>query len=334
MFHSKLVNDPFGDPAAYVEFMYRKEAVLFDLGDISTLPPRKILKLSHIFISHTHMDHFIGFDHLLRVCLGRDQHVHIYGPPGFIPSLGHKISAYNWNLVENYTNDLVIHAHEIDSDGNMTQCKYRCQTAFRPEPEEKETARGFVISENDFFSVSCMFLDHKIPSLAYRLDEKKRVNVMKNNLQAMGLPIGPWLTELKDSILQDKPDNTPIIVWWREGGSRREGDTLPLGLLREKLIKITPGESLSYVADALYHAENVQRILKIAQKADHLFIEACFLESDARRAKEKYHLTAAQAGRLARDAGVKRITLFLFSPKYQGQGELLLKEAMAAFSSS
>lgn len=334
MFSSKPVNDPFGDPAVYIEFMYRKEAILFDLGDIHPLSPRKILKLSHVFVSHAHMDHFIGFDYLLRICLGRDQHIRLYGPPGFVSSVEHKIWAYSWNLVENYTNDFVVHAAEIDPDGCITSRKYRCQTAFRAEIEKEGEQSGFVLSENDFFLVSCVFLDHKIPCLAFRMDEKKHVNIMKNNLQEMRLPVGPWLTELKDLILKDEPDSTPVQVWWREGGRRREGATLELGTLKEKVIKITPGERISYVADAVYTPDNIERILKLAEDSDHLFIEACFLESDARRAGEKYHLTASQAGQLAKAARAKRITLFHFSPKYQGRGRLLLEEAMRAFGNS
>jgi hypothetical protein len=61
MFSSELINDPFGDPGVYVEFRYRNQAALFDLGDLYSMPPRKLLKISHIFVSHTHMDHFIGF---------------------------------------------------------------------------------------------------------------------------------------------------------------------------------------------------------------------------------------------------------------------------------
>ena len=91
MFSASLINDPFGDPGVYIEFKYRNDALLFDLGDLHLLPPRKLLKISHIFVSHTHMDHFIGFDHLLRICLGRDRHISLFGPPGFHKHVENKI---------------------------------------------------------------------------------------------------------------------------------------------------------------------------------------------------------------------------------------------------
>jgi ribonuclease Z len=62
-----------------------------------------------------------------------------------------------------------------------------------------------------------------------------------------------------------------------------------------------------------------------------MFIEASFLDKDADRASETYHLTAKQAGILARKAGVKNITVFHFSPKYKGYGDLLTEEAERAF---
>ena len=34
LFHPKLVNDPFGDPALYVDCLFEKRALMFDLGDI------------------------------------------------------------------------------------------------------------------------------------------------------------------------------------------------------------------------------------------------------------------------------------------------------------
>ena len=63
-FDPHLVNDPFGDPGVYVDLKFERRALLFDLGDISVLPTRKLLRISDVFITHRHMDHFAGFDHL------------------------------------------------------------------------------------------------------------------------------------------------------------------------------------------------------------------------------------------------------------------------------
>ena len=49
-------------------------------------------------------------------------------------------------------------------------------------------------------------------------------------------------------------------------------------------------------------------------------------------ATKRFHLTARQAGMLARSAGAKKIILFHFSPKYKGSGNLLVGEAMEAFN--
>jgi ribonuclease Z len=81
----------------------------------------------------------------------------------------------------------------------------------------------------------------------------------------------------------------------------------------------------------IYSPENAERIVEFARGADVLFIEACFLDEDRQRAAEKYHLTAWQAGRLARLAGVKRFVLFHYSPKYRGMEQRFEEEAMRAF---
>lgn len=100
--HCQLINGPFGDPVLYAEIMFERRGLLFDIGDIASLASRKLLRVSHVFVSHAHMDHFVGFDHLLRVLLGRDKTVAVYGPAGFIDQVEHKLHAYTWNVVQNY----------------------------------------------------------------------------------------------------------------------------------------------------------------------------------------------------------------------------------------
>ena len=119
IYQAELVNDAFGDPGLYIDLKFSNRALLFDLGDISRLPTRKLLRVSDVFVSHTHMDHFTGFDHLLRVRLGRDVGVRMYGPPDFIEQVGHKLHAYTWNLVESYASDFTVLAYELRSGEPM-----------------------------------------------------------------------------------------------------------------------------------------------------------------------------------------------------------------------
>jgi ribonuclease Z len=102
--------------------------------------------------------------------------------------------------------------------------------------------------------------------------------------------------------------------------------------LADRITRITPGQKVSYVADVAYTAANVKKIISLAKNSDHLFIEAAFLEAQRDLAAEKRHLTARQAGELAARCGARQYTIFHFSPRYQGQEDLLRREADAAYA--
>jgi len=329
IFRPELVNDPFGDPGLYVDFKFEKRALLFDLGDLTALPPKKILRISDVFVSHTHMDHFFGFDRLLRICLGRDTAIRLYGPPGFSAQVEHKLAAYTWNLVENYPGDFVVDVWEVDSGWHARGTRLRCRNRFQREPLEPRRMHDGVLLDEPAFRVRAAFLDHGTACLGFAIEEKTHVNVWKNRLAELGLPVGPWLKELKDAVARNAPDETPVRAWWHDRDGEHER-VFSLGALKAEVLRLVPGEKICYVTDVAFHQDNVQRITALAADASQLFIECVFLDQDADHAARKHHLTARQAGSIAREAGAKLVIPFHFSPRYADREAELRGEIEAA----
>lgn len=328
-FHPDLVNGAAGDPVLFVDCLFEHRALLFDLGEISALPPRKLMRISHVFVSHAHMDHFIGFDWLLRILLGREKDLQLFGPPGFLAQVEHKLRAYTWNLVRNYASDFTLRVTEVDGSGAGWRASFRCHSAFHREDEASAACPENILLREPALQVRCALLDHGgIPCLAYALEEQAHVNVWKNRLQELGLPVGAWLRDLKQAVLRGEPEQWPVRVAWREDGAQRER-RLPLAELKSAL-RIVPGQKIAYVTDVAWHQDNVRRIVELARNADLLYIEAAFLERDAEHGRRKFHLTARQAGEIARAANAGCVIPLHFSPRYAGEEKAMLRAEVAA----
>jgi len=330
IFQPRLVNGPFGDPALFVDILFERRALLFDLGDLAALPPRKLLRTSHVFVSHTHMDHFVGFDRLLRVCLGRERPLTLFGPDRFIDQVEHKLAAFTWNLVENYAVDLSITAHEVTLDGWLRCATFNSRDRFARRDIAAAPLEGGRLLVEPSFEVRCTLLDHKTPCLAFAVQEAMHVNVWRNRLAELGVEPGPWLRDVKRAILAGAADDTPVVAQ-ASASAGSGGRTVALGVLREHALQLVPGQKIAYVTDAAHHANNVRAIVDLVAQADLLFIECTFLEADSADAARKCHLTARQAGAIARAAAVSVLVPFHFSPRYAGREVELRAEAQAAF---
>jgi ribonuclease Z len=318
-----LVNEPFSDPGLFINFRFGRRALLFDLGDLTLLSPRQLLRVSHAFVSHAHMDHFSGFDRLLRVCLHRTMPLHLVGPTAFGDRLDHKLKAYTLNLLDEHSCDFVITAAEFNGDRFDRVCEFRARDGFRQREVSPARLPPGTLLDEDEFRIAGVVLDHGTPCLAFAFEEKLRVNVWSEGLKLLRLPVGPWLSDAKRAVRRGAPDDSEIVI--------RHDQSIPLGVLKQHVLRTARGQKIAYVVDAAYNEKNIDRIVALARGADQLFIEAAFLDMDAEVAAQRRHLTARQAGGIAKRAGVSRFVPFHFSARYRDQEDRLRCEAEQAF---
>lgn len=327
-FEPRLINDVFGDPCLFVDFRDERRALLFDCGDLAALPPRKLLRISDIFISHTHLDHFAGFDHWLRVVLGRKERVTLTGGPQIIERVGHKLAAYTWNVVHRYEVPLTLAVREVRPDGSGRQACFASRNRFAREDGEPWMPHGDMLHCEEGFRVRGRFLDHDILCLAFALEEATHVKVWKNRLAGWGLATGPWLREARRALAAGASDDTPIPIAWTDR-TGRHSVTRTLGELRPAF-ELAPGFRIGYVTDLRYTATNLQALEALLSGVDLLFIECVFLDSQAEHAARKNHLTARQAGMIARRLGARIVMPTHISPRYEGRADELFDELQAA----
>jgi len=324
-FRPRLVNGRDGDPALYTELAHERDALLFDLGDLSPLSPRDLLRVRTVAVSHMHIDHLIGFDALLRVNVGRDAAITLFGPEGLADRLGHKLQGYSWDLVDRYDTELIFEVGELHAGGTVRCWRFRMSRGFLPEPSGQRTIEGGLLMHTPRWRLTAGIVEHHGPCLAFALEEPARINVWRNRLEERGVLPGPWLNRLKDAIRQSQPDDTLIAM--------PDGEPKPLGTLRN-LVSMGPGMKLGYATDLRDTPANRAVLRHLWHGCDVAFIEASFAAHDAERAQDRAHLTTTAAGEIARECQARRVEPFHFSPRYEGEEASLIAEVQRAFAPS
>ncbi len=319
-FIHSLVNNPFEDPVLFIRIIREKRALLFDLGDINRLKPRDLQKITDVFVTHTHIDHFIGFDLLLRALLRREQPLRIYGPSNIADCVEGKLKGYSWNLIKEYP--LKIEVFCIDQD-RMVSSSFHAENCFQRVENNIEPFTGILLKE-PLFTVKTIQLNHQIPCLAFSIEEDFHININKVSLKERGLAVGPWLSELKKAIRENYTPNTEFKIF---------GKIYRLDELKDITI-ITKGQKISYVTDVAIDDENLKKIANFVRDSDTFYCEAYFMDKDIERAFNRFHLTAKLAGRIAREANVRNLVVMHFSPKYMDKSEDPGSEALQEFRNS
>ena len=240
-----------------------REMLLFDPGEGTQ---RQMLfagisaaKLTRICITHFHGDHCLGLPGILQR-LSLDQ---AKGPVGvYFPAAG-----------QQYFDRL------------------RGAAAFHETtPLHVQPSVEGVVSSDAHFTLSAAALDHRVPTLGWRLEEPDGTSIDSERLREVGL-------------------EGPVV-----GDLQRDGEVAVRGR-RVTLAEVStprPGQSFAFVMDtALCDAA-----FALAAGVDLLVCEATYLDADADLAARYKHLTAGQAGRIAAEAGARRLVLTHFSQRY------------------
>lgn len=325
LFHPALLHPPTGDPGLWIDLPDEGRALLLDLPSIAHLPPRKLLRVAHAVVTHTHMDHFVGFDQLLRIALRREDPLTVTGPAGFLAAVRGRIGAYAWNLIASYP--VRLRVQEVDG-ATLRSEEYTGAAGMRPAALPDAAFSGTVHAERAF-RIEVATLDHGLPVLGVAVREVEHLAVHKDRLLRRGLAAGAWLRGLKDAMRRGAPDDTPVAAERADGTAQ----TLPLGEIGPDVIVRGPGQAIAYLTDLAPSEENLSRAAALANGVDLLVCEAAFLDEDRALAAERHHLTARQAGALARRAEAKRLAVFHVSPRYEGREGEAGREAAEAFGS-
>ena len=281
------------------------EWLLFDCGEGTQsqiqragLSPHR---LSAVFITHLHGDHFNGLAGLLGT-MGldrRDRALTLIGPTGiqeYLDTLARlKILFVNYPLEVREFNEEILAASAQQGAGGS------------PGPPGSSVGLS-IVYETPEYQVYTRPLDHRIFALGYRIEERPRTGRFDvERAVALGIPEGPMFGRLQGG----------YEVQLANGRIINPSDVL--GPSR-------PGKIIAYCTDTRPGAAGRE----LGRGADLLIHEATYTEDLTLEARQFGHSTAAQAAAVAIEAGARRLLLTHFSTRYP-DAEPLINEARQIF---
>lgn len=289
---------------------------LCECGDASELTVKEIQNVNAVFISHTHIDHFVNFDAVIRHQIGIQRRVVICGPKGIAKQVQARLKSYTWNLIQKGA--IVYEIREVESVGTIR--------VFEIEPLEWELREISKLDGNTLFTeknfeVTYTLLDHKTPSMAYKFKEKDTVKI---DIQASGMRGGKWIKELKDAFENDREDQ-PIEV---EGKAYLAKELF-------HLLSIQIGDSVGIVMDHAANPANHALIVQHFNECQKVFIESFYKAEDKEFAVQNFHSYSTMSGKVMRKAKVKSAIPVHYSRKYkQTDIDELIVEFETGFTAS
>ena len=165
---------------------------------------------------------------------------------------------------------------------------------------------GGTVADGPAFRLEAQPLSHSVPAVGYRLVEPDGRRMLPAELTARGIT-GPDVGRLQ-----------------RAGQLRADGELVTV----EQVSEPRSGQRFAFVMDTRL----CEAAFALADRADMLVCESTFAESEAALARDYGHLTAGQAGRIAAEAGARRLVLTHVSQRYDTTGaQRLAAEAAEAF---
>lgn len=315
----RLVNGSTGDPLLFIDYPGKDDAFLFDAGDNSALDRERLGDLQAVFLTHHHMDHFVGFDRIVRANLDRDKTLHVFGPVGTIGRVHARVTSYEHPYFP--FQKLVLHVREVLPD-RIRSARLECTRRFQLPDIEEGPWRGPPIYENADLTIEAAFADHSVPCLAFALVEKAGWHPDPEKLQRGALRSGAWVAQVLELLRQGAAPETTVEI---------DGGRFTLGALGEAYFASSGGGRVAYITDTAWSEEAKPRLVKLAHRARRLYCDSYYAPAQAKQAATHRHMTATQAAEAAKLARVEELVLIHFAPRYAGRYGELLAEAQAIF---